>query len=114
MGRWKLRATACCCSSSCSRSSSALRNTSPPLRLRRGKPHFQPDSFTLMSMTRSHLTLAALATSALPGLEVTNAAVLPSSSTSYRTALLTLSDGHHILVQAPRNQTAEARQSAEM
>lgn len=65
-------------------------------------------------MTRSHLTLAALATAAVPGLEISEATLLPSSSGDFDTALLTVADGSHLIIQAPRRQSTESRQSAEM
>ncbi|MGB3413953.1 MAG: phosphotransferase [Microbacteriaceae bacterium] len=65
-------------------------------------------------MTRSQLTLAALATAAVPGLEVSSATVLPGSSADFYSVLLTASDGHHLKVQAPKRQSAENRQSAEL
>jgi macrolide phosphotransferase len=66
-------------------------------------------------MARSHLTLAALATSAVAGLDV--AAAQPFTSNrhgDFDTALLTARDGHHYLVRVPNSDAAEAAQNAEL
>lgn len=66
-------------------------------------------------MARSHLTLAALATSAVPGLDI--AAAQPFSSHrhgDFDTALLTARDGAHYLVRVPNSAAAEAAQNAEL
>jgi macrolide phosphotransferase len=66
-------------------------------------------------MARSHLTLAALATSAVAGLDV--AAAQPFSSNrhgDFDTALLTARDGSHYLVRVPNSDAAEAAQNAEL
>ncbi|MCU1570834.1 MAG: macrolide 2-phosphotransferase [Naasia sp.] len=66
-------------------------------------------------MARSHLTLAALATSAVPGLDV--AAAQPFTSNrhgDFDTALLTARDGSHYLVRVPNSPAAEAAQNAEL
>ena len=66
-------------------------------------------------MARSHLTLAALATSAVPGLDVAAAAAFGSSRGSdFDAALLTGRDGRHWIIRAPRNARAEAEQSADL
>lgn len=67
-------------------------------------------------MARSHLTLAALATAAVAGLDVTSAAPHGSGSPDgdYDSALLTGRDGHRWVVRVPRHQRAEARQSADL
>ena len=66
-------------------------------------------------MARSHLTLAALATSAVAGLDV--AAAQPFTSNrhgDFDTALLTTRDGSHYLVRVPNSDAAEAAQTAEL
>ena len=66
-------------------------------------------------MARSHLTLAALATSAVPGLDV--AAAQPFTSNrhgEYDSALITARDGRHYLVRVPTSDAAEIAQAAEL
>jgi len=66
-------------------------------------------------MARSHLTLAALATSAVAGLDV--AAAQPFTSNrhgDFDTALLTSREGTHFLVRVPNSDAAEAAQAAEL
>jgi aminoglycoside phosphotransferase (APT) family kinase protein len=65
-------------------------------------------------MARSHLTLAALATSAVPGLDIVEASLFGATGGDFDTALLTGRDGRHWLVRVPRNQRAEAEQSADL
>ena len=66
-------------------------------------------------MARSHLTLAALATSAVPGLDVAAAASFGASQGSdFDAAILTGRDGRHWIIRAPRNARAEAEQSADL
>lgn len=88
-------------------------------------------------MTRSHLTLAALASSALPDLTITESVMLSPASSLYATALMTVrsdigsqnshkaqdglnpqdqpdQDFSHIIVKLPRRQSAESTQSAEL
>ena len=65
-------------------------------------------------MARSHLTLAALATSAVPGLDVVEASAFGGSGGDFDCALLTGRDGKHWLVRIPRNERAEAEQSADL
>ena len=66
-------------------------------------------------MARSHLTLAALATSAVPGLDVAGAAHFGASEGGdYDAALLTGRDGKHWIIRAPRNARAESEQSADL
>lgn len=66
-------------------------------------------------MARSHLTLAALATSAVPGLDVAAAAPFGGNAGSdFDAALLTGRDGRHWIIRAPRNARAEAEQSADL
>ena len=73
-----------------------------------------------MGMARSHLTLAALATSAVPGLDVAAASAFGGSTAGARqgsdfdAAILTGRDGRHWIVRAPRNARAESEQSADL
>src|SRR4051812_29041694 len=66
-------------------------------------------------MARSHLTLAALATSAVEGLDL---AVTTSFATGgdndFDSALLTGRDGRHWIIRLPRNERAEGEQSADL
>ena len=66
-------------------------------------------------MARSHFTLAALATSAVAGLDVVG--TQPFGSTGhgdFDAALLTGRDGRHWIVRVPRSERAEAEQSADL
>ncbi len=66
-------------------------------------------------MARSALTLAALATSAVAGLDVAGVQAFGSSSGGdYDAALLTGRDGRHWIVRVPRSERAEAEQSADL
>ena len=65
-------------------------------------------------MARSHLTLAALATSAVPGLDIVETASFGGAGGDFDCALLTGRDGRHWLVRVPRNERAEAEQSADL
>jgi aminoglycoside phosphotransferase (APT) family kinase protein len=66
-------------------------------------------------MARSHLTLAALATSAVPGLDVAAASAFGASTGSaFDAAILTGRDGKHWIIRAPRTAAAEAQQSADL
>ena len=65
-------------------------------------------------MARSHLTLAALATSAVPGLDIVETASFGAAGGDFDCALLTGRDGRHWLVRVPRNERAEAEQSADL
>jgi aminoglycoside phosphotransferase (APT) family kinase protein len=66
-------------------------------------------------MARSHLTLAALATSAVPGLDVVSASTFGSGAHGdFDAALLTGRDGRHWIARLPRNERAEAEQSADL
>ncbi len=66
-------------------------------------------------MARSHLTLAALATSAVPGLDIVSSAVFGGGEQGdFDSALLTDRDGHHWIIRIPRNERAEATQSADL
>lgn len=66
-------------------------------------------------MARSHLTLAALATSAVAGLDVAAASSFGSSTgIDFDSALITGRDGRHWIIRVPRNARAEAEQSADL
>lgn len=65
-------------------------------------------------MARSHLTLAALATSAVDGLDVAGSQALGTPGGDFDAALLTGSDGRHWTVRVPRSERAEAEQSADL
>ncbi len=66
-------------------------------------------------MARSHLTLAALATSAVPGLDIAASTSFGASQGSdFDAAILTGRDGRHWIIRAPRNAKAESEQSADL
>ncbi|HEY2642623.1 MAG TPA: phosphotransferase [Galbitalea sp.] len=65
-------------------------------------------------MARSHLTLAALATSAVPGLDIVQTASFGSAHGDFDCALLTGRDGRHWVIRVPRNEHAESEQSADL
>jgi len=66
-------------------------------------------------MARSHLTLAALATSAVAGLDLAGAAPIGGSGDAeFDSALLTGRDGRHWIIRVPRSEAAEATQSADL
>ncbi|MDP9028680.1 MAG: phosphotransferase [Actinomycetota bacterium] len=66
-------------------------------------------------MSRSHFTLAALATSAVAGLDVVGAQAFGSlGHGDFDAALLTARDGGHWIVRVPRSEKAEAEQSADL
>jgi aminoglycoside phosphotransferase (APT) family kinase protein len=66
-------------------------------------------------MARSHLTLAALATSAVPGLDLTvSTSFSGRDRNDFDTAILTGRDGRHWIIRVPRNARAEAEQSADL
>ena len=66
-------------------------------------------------MARSHLTLAALATSAVAGIDIVATAGFHGGGDSdFDSALLTARDGSHFLIRVPRSQRAEAQQSADL
>ena len=68
-----------------------------------------------MGMAGSQFTLAALATTAVPGLVVTGTRTLGSAASGdYESAVLRDADGHVLAIRRPRNQRAEARQSADL
>ncbi|MEZ5190908.1 MAG: phosphotransferase [Schumannella sp.] len=65
-------------------------------------------------MARSHLTLAALATSAVESLEVAASQPFGSPGGDFDAALLTGADGRHWTIRVPRSERAEAEQSADL
>ncbi|MGO4536157.1 phosphotransferase [Leifsonia sp. 2MCAF36] len=66
-------------------------------------------------MARSHLTLAALAASAVPGLDVTGArSHSAGGSGDFDSALLNTRDGATVIVRVPATQVAETEQSADL
>ena len=66
-------------------------------------------------MSRSHFTLAALATSAVAGLDVVGAQPFGSMGHGdFDAALLAARDGGHWIVRVPRSEKAEAEQSADL
>lgn len=65
-------------------------------------------------MARSHLTLAALATSAVDGLDVAGSQPFGAPGGDFDAALLTGSDGRHWTVRVPRSERAEAEQSSDL
>lgn len=66
-------------------------------------------------MARPHLTLAALATAAVPGIDLVTASGFTShGDADFASALLTGRDGTHWIIRAPRNARAEAQQSADL
>ena len=68
-----------------------------------------------VGMARSHLTLAALATSAVDGLDVAAATSFGAGQGSdFDSALVTGRDGKHWIIRVPRNPRAEAEQSADL
>jgi aminoglycoside phosphotransferase (APT) family kinase protein len=66
-------------------------------------------------MARSHLTLAALATSAVADLDLVQTASFGTPHDGdFDSALLTGRDGRHWIIRIPRNARAEAEQSADL
>jgi macrolide phosphotransferase len=65
-------------------------------------------------MARSHLTLAALATSAVAGLDIVGAQPFGAPGGHFDTAILTGRDGRHWIVRVPRSERAEQEQSADL
>jgi len=65
-------------------------------------------------MARTPLTLAALATSAVPGLQVSGSRTHHESDDEGFTGAVIAADGRELLVRVPRNSAAEVLQSAEM
>lgn len=71
-------------------------------------------------MARSHLTLAALATSAVAGLDIAAASPFGGSTagasqgSDFDAAIITGRDGRHWIIRVPRNPQAESEQSADL
>jgi aminoglycoside phosphotransferase (APT) family kinase protein len=65
-------------------------------------------------MARSHLTLAALATSAVAGLDIAGAQSFGTPGGDFDAAILTGKDGRHWIVRVPRTERAEQEQSADL
>ena len=66
-------------------------------------------------MARPPLTLAALATAAVPGLEVQAARLhTRRSNGAYDAVLLRTAEARHLLIRAPRSQASESEQSADL
>jgi aminoglycoside phosphotransferase (APT) family kinase protein len=65
-------------------------------------------------MVRSHLTLAALATSAVAGLDIAGAQPFGSPGGDFDAAILTGRDGRHWVIRVPRSERAEQEQSADL
>ncbi len=66
-------------------------------------------------MARSPLTLAALATSAVPELDVVGASGFGSGSDGdFEAAILTGRDGRHWIIRVPTSELAESEQSADL
>jgi macrolide phosphotransferase len=66
-------------------------------------------------MARSHLTLAALATSAVDGLDLASTTSFAADGDNdFDSALLTGRDGRHWIIRLSRNERAEAEQSADL
>ena len=63
---------------------------------------------------RSPLTLAALATAAVPGLDVASAAPLGGTGGEVDSALLGARDGRTLVMRVPRTPAAESEQSADL
>jgi aminoglycoside phosphotransferase (APT) family kinase protein len=63
---------------------------------------------------RSPLTLAALATAAVPGLDVVSAAPLGGTGGEVDSALLAARDGRTLVIRVPRTPAAESEQSADL
>jgi aminoglycoside phosphotransferase (APT) family kinase protein len=69
----------------------------------------------LCAMARPPLTLAALATAAVPGLEVRRARMhTRRSHGGYDSVELETADGRRLVIRAPRSQNAETEQSADL
>lgn len=65
-------------------------------------------------MARSHLTLAALATAAVPELDAASAMAISGTHGDYEAALVTSADGAHWIIRIPNSDRAEAEQSADL
>ncbi len=85
--------------------------------MQEGVAYVRPDQGATypVGMARTHLTLAALATAAVAGLEVVSAARFGSGAQGdFDSTLLTGADGRHWIIRAPRSERAEAEQSADL
>lgn len=67
-----------------------------------------------VDMARSHLTLAALATSAVADLDIVGVQQFGSPGGDFDAAILTGRDGRHWIVRVPRSERAEQEQSADL
>lgn len=66
-------------------------------------------------MARSHLTLAALATAAVPGLDAAGSRSIGSGTHGdFEAALVTGTDGRYWIIRIPTSERAEAEQSADL
>lgn len=66
-------------------------------------------------MARSHLTLAALATAAVPGLDIAQARTFSHGARgSFDAAVVSDRDGRDLIIRVPREQPAETEQSADL
>ncbi len=66
-------------------------------------------------MARSHFTLAALASSAVAGLDVAGATAIGSGTHGdFEAALVTGADGKHWIIRIPTSERAESEQSADL
>ena len=67
-----------------------------------------------VGMARSEFMLAAVAASAVPGLDAVSVAMAPHHADDVDAAVLRDREGGHVTVQVPRTKAAETRQSAEV
>jgi len=67
-----------------------------------------------VGMARSEFMLAAVAASAVPGLDAVSVATAPHHADDVDAAILGDRDGAHFTVQVPRTKAAEERQTAEI
>jgi macrolide phosphotransferase len=65
-------------------------------------------------MARPNLTLAALSTAAVAGLDVVTSTSTGSPGGDFESALLTSREGAHFMIRVPRNERADAEQSADL
>ena len=73
-----------------------------------------PGAPTLVGMARTPLTLAALATAAVPGLDVVRADRLGSAGGDADVAALVARDGRTLVMRMPRTPAAEQQQAADL
>jgi macrolide phosphotransferase len=84
-------------------------------RDQRGVQAADGTGLTLWGMARSHLTLAALATSAVAGLDLVGANRYGSRGEGdFDAAIVTGRDGRHWIIRVPTSQQAESEQSADL